>query len=251
MGAGCGCGLSGVWSGGGGRKELLGVSPGRGLVTANLMNIHTTARFCLWHSSHPTIPLLHSLDSLPPSPESTLHFKQGIRVAGGSQSWRKGTSFNTSRRLSGNQRRRDFSGRVLPLPRDPNFKSGCWHLPLQCRAAEWSLSPLSNNFLWKQSCSAWKTLIFTNSRWAGQAAIRQLLVPYTPIFLERARLTEEREGFLVGEESSLCTRVLSWTHPRPFLKAQMEPMLVGANECIQQKVGFVCKEMELYLDLCN
>jgi len=38
-----------------------------------------------------------------------------------------------------------------------------------------------------------------------------------PLSLERERLTEKREGFLVGERSSLCTQgTPSLTHPRLF-----------------------------------
>lgn len=47
------------------------------------------------------------------------------------------------------------------------------------RAVEWSLFALSNNLPLRQSCSAWKALMFINSRWAGQAAITQLQAPHT------------------------------------------------------------------------
>lgn len=66
-------------------EALWGVSRKR--ISDSKSNEHTQHSQVLPRTLLPsTIPLLHSLDSLPPSLESALHFKQGIDLAGGSQS---------------------------------------------------------------------------------------------------------------------------------------------------------------------
>lgn len=105
----------------GGRRESLGLSPGRGSVPANL--IHSQVLLPTQLASHRS----SAPQPLRPPHRPTIRSTQ----TGSQSSWwtsmLKEISFSTTSRLSGNQRPGDLPGLVLPVSRGTHLKAGRPH----------------------------------------------------------------------------------------------------------------------------